>query len=689
MSKLSKFTKETSNKYLLVGAPNVGKSTIFNLLTNSTAIVSNIDRMTTEHTKGRIKKTQDYLIDLPGIYNLSHPIAEEKETHYHLIHGQVDGMLNVISAFSIQRDLYLTLQCIETGQLNTLAINMVDLINTKSIKWRLLSKKLNGVKIFLTRSNRNKNVKDLVHSLQHSRKIDPKIVTYSKDIEDKIEQLSQLLPTMSVSKRFASLMLLENNEYFIEQLSKHFPGAYKDIKTILDTFKNNNYLEEIRNTKEKFISKLLKECGYEPQTYLKINLSKQNRFDHFFLKKWIGIPLFILIVLAIYYLAFGNWAGGWIQTHLSDALTNQDWGLAHWMTVGFNNIHAPDWATSLVVDGIFGGVFVILAFIPTIIILYFLITIIQQVGLLSRVSILLDSALSKFGISGRSVVNLLTAFGCSVPALMLARSSSSKKERVISTLITPFVSCTTKVVVISAIVTAMTPVFGNLGWLCIFGFVVMSGFVALMMGLTFSKILFRKQKSFFCVEVVNWNGIDLRIILKNVGQQLLGFVKKTILIIVIANICFWALMHLSTSQYVFVSNQMIATDPKLAQTTILYYIGHGLSYVFYPIFGGLQWQLSGALVAGIPAKELILTNLNLVTANNIGSLFAGQFGPALALSFITFMMFYIPCVPAMNTLRSEVGWKNLGINLLSGFLVGYTLAAIMYWASYGICMVVR
>ncbi|MCQ2747964.1 MAG: 50S ribosome-binding GTPase [Mycoplasmoidaceae bacterium] len=134
MSQLSKFKNTQDNKtFLLIGAPNVGKSTIFNLLTNSTAIVSNVDRMTTEHTMGKIKKTNDYLVDLPGIYNLSHPIAEEKETHYHLLHHKVDAVVNVISAFSIQRDLFLTLQCIETGMLNTLCVNMMDLINSKSI----------------------------------------------------------------------------------------------------------------------------------------------------------------------------------------------------------------------------------------------------------------------------------------------------------------------------------------------------------------------------------------------------------------------------------------------------------------------------------------------------------------------------------------------------------------------------
>ncbi|MBQ0045574.1 MAG: ferrous iron transport protein B [Mycoplasma sp.] len=677
MSELSKFRNTEGNNYLLIGAPNTGKSTIFNLLTTSTAIVSNIDRMTTEHTMGKIRHSQNYLIDLPGTYNLSHPIAEEKETHYHLLHHKVNSIVNVISSFSIQRDLFLTLQCIETGLLNTLCVNMMDLVNAKSFNWKKLSQKLNGVNVVLTRSNRNKNTKNILTSLYKSKKIDPKVVTYSNDIEYWISRYEKILPEMNVSKRFAALMLLENNAYFIAETKKHHEAYWPEISKILDKTKDKHYIHEIRATKIAFIEKVLQECKYDQKKYLRVNLTKQNRFDHYFLKKWIGIPLFLIIAVAIYYLSFGDYAGGGVQYWFGQALTNSQWGLSHWMIVGFNNWNAPEWVSNMIVNGIFGGLFTVLTFIPCIAILYICVTIIQQVGLLSRVSILLDNALSKFGISGRSVVNLLTAFGCNVPALMLARSSSSKKERIISVLIIPFIPCASKIIVIAAIANA---IFLKFGWLFVFGAVILSGMIALLLGLTFSKTLFRKQRSFFCVEMVNWNGIDVRIMFKNVWQTIKGFLKKAILTITIANLIFWALLHLGNVPGVYIGNNADA------QYSCLAYIGRGISYIFYPFLGSANWQLTSSLIAAIPAKELTLTTLNMLAGENaIQTLFNGNV--ALAISFMVFLLYYMPCIPSINTIRSEAGKKYMWINIGISFGIAYVMATLIYWVGFGISLV--
>lgn len=680
MSKLSNFRSHEGNTYLLIGAPNTGKSTIFNLVTNSTAVVSNIDRMTTEHTMGRIKHSHNYLVDLPGTYNLSHPIAEEKETHYHLLHHKVDAIVNVISAFSIHRDLFLTLQCIETGMLNTLCVNMIDLINQKAINWNKLSKRLNGLKIVLSRSNRNKNTKDVVDSLYHSKKVNSYIVTYSKEIEDWIKKYETVLPKMNVSKRFAALMLLENNSYFIGQLKDHYKAYWKEINNLWLKTKDKHYINQIRDTKIAFVNKILDECKYKSHEYLKVNLKKQNRFDHYFLKKWIGIPLFLLIAVAIYYLAFGTFAGGWLQQNFGKCLTNTNWGLAHWLNQMFGAWNAPQWVASMFVDGIFGGLFMVLTFIPCIAILYICVTIIQQVGLLSRVSILLDNALSKFGISGRSIVNLLTAFGCNVPALMLARSSSSRKERIISVLIIPFIPCATKIIVISAIANA---IFGlSFGWIFILGAVILSGAIALTLGLTFSKTLFRKEKSFFCVEMVNWNGIDVRIMLKNVWQTIKGFLKKALLTITIANLIFWALLHLGNVPGVYINT---VDNPQLVEKSALAYIGKGLSYILYPVLGSANWKLTTSLIAAIPAKELTLTTLKMLSGNDaIETLFTSK---ALAVSFMVFVLYYVPCLPSINTMRTEVGRKNMWLNIGVSFATAYVLSALIYWIGFGFSLV--
>lgn len=671
MSKLSKHKDINVKKFLLIGAPNVGKSTIFNILTSSTTLVSNIDRMTTEHNMGKIKKTKDYLIDLPGIYNLSHPIAEEKETHYHLLHHDVNAIVNVVSAFSIQRDLFLTIQCIETGLLNTLCINMIDLIKTNALDWKKISQKLNNAKIILSRSNRNKNTKKIIDSLYYSKKVDPHVVTYSKEIEQWISEYSNVMPELNISKRFASIMFLENNSYFINFISENFPKHWPKIEKILVKTKTKNFYSKIRQTKFKFIDQILTEAKYDNENYLKINIPLQNKFDHFFLKKWIGIPSFIFITILIYYLAFGTYAGGWIQQLFSEALTNQNWGLSHWISKLLAN--APDWINSMFVDGILGGLFVILAFIPPIFILHVCITIIQQIGLLSRVSILLDNILSKFGISGRSVINLLTAFGCNVPAIMLARSSSSKKEQIISILMIPFIPCATKILVISSL---SNIIFGSMyGWIFVLLAIAISGSIALILGLTFSKTLFRKSKTFFCVEMVNWNGVDLRVIFKSVWQIIKCFLKKAVLTITLANLLIWTLLHVGTQGY-------IPSNGNL-ENSLLYWVSKALSYPMWPVFGQLNWKLTACLIAGLPAKEAIYSTLIQVSLGIEG--IKTIFNYNLSISFMIFVLYYIPCFPTIKVMFDEIHWKKTLINITISLSSAYLLATSVYWLGYCFC----
>lgn len=665
MSRLSKYKDINAKKFLLIGAPNVGKSTIFNILTSSTTLVSNIDRMTTEHCIGKIKKTNDYLIDLPGIYNLSHPIAEEKETHYHLLHHDVNAIVNVVSAFSIQRDLFLTIQCIETGLLNTLCINMIDLIKTNALDWKKISQKLNNINIVLSRSNRKKNTDKIIDSMYNNQKVNPCVVTYSKEIEQLITQYSNVLPELNISKRFASIMFLENNLYFINFFKQKYAKYWPKVESLLNKTKTKNFYLEIRQTKFKFIDQILKEAKYDNKNYLKTNISLQNKFDHYFLKKWIGIPSFILITILIYYLAFGTYAGGWIQQQFSEVLTNKNWGLTYWINKLF--INSPNWINSLFVDGILGGLFIVLAFIPPIFILHICVTIIQQIGLLSRVSILLDNMLSKFGISGRSIVNLLTAFGCNVPAIMLARSSSSKKEQIISILMIPFIPCATKILVISSL---SNVIFGQMySWIFILLTIVVSGTIALMLGLTFSKTLFRKSKTFFCVEMVNWNGIDVRVMLKSTWQLIKNFLKKAILTITLANLIIWILLHVGIHGY-------IPSNGNL-ENSLLYWISKGLSYPMWPVFGQLNWKLSASLIAGLPAKEAIYSTLIQVSSgvDGVKTIFNYQ----LSISFMIFVLYYVPCFPSIKVMFDEIHWKKTLASIGICLTTAYLLASSAYW----------
>lgn len=676
MLKLLNKKNHIKNNYLLIGVPNVGKSSFFNYATHSTTMVSNIDRMTTEHTFGIIRKHKnDQLIDLPGLYNLSHPVQEEIEVAHHIVEHKNNGIVNIISASSMERDLYLTLQCAETGMLKTLVINLIDKVNIQQINLFKLSKIFNNLSIVTTQTSKKRGITDAINKIIIDKPINSKIVMYPDKIEKLISSISNILPSMDIDKRYVSIMLMENNEYIVNFIKNNYKDKFEEIFKLINFSNSDEYSQIIWKTKNDFIKKALKDCIIDTSKFYKKDLSKQNKFDKYILNKWIGIPLFVLIIVLIYYITFGPYAGGWIQTNFSEFLINTV--ANNWITQLFNLMNAIPWVTGLFVSGIFGGLFIVLSFIPTIIILFTLIAIVQQIGLLSRVSVLLDNALSKYGLSGRSVVNLLTGFGCNVPAIMMARSSSSKKERLVCILIIPFIACGSRVIVFNFISNLIFS--SSIGWIVTFLLVFFSGVIALLFAYIFSNTLFRKEKSFFLVEMVNWEKPSVQIILKSVWIQLKEFIIKASTIIVIFNLIVWLLMHIGIHGLI----EPGSTDADIYKTSFLYYISYTFSYILYPIFGTANWQLTSTLIAAIPAKELIISNLQILGNGDPMSLFGGGENIALGLSYMVFIMFYLPCGATLFTIKKASSWKYLWITIGTGLLTAYVLSLLTYWITFG------
>jgi ferrous iron transport protein B len=268
----------------LLGAPNVGKSTFFNKITTSIAAVSNIDRLTIEDTMGRYRYDKTLaLVDLPGIYNLSHPIDEEKVVAHEIFNEHFDKIVNIIGAQSIQRDLLLTLQCIETGLINTVVINMVDEVHQGAIEPKKLSKYLNGIDVVLAQANRNINTFQAYKSIIKNKLVDPHIITYSQEIESYINKLSAVLPKRKISNRFYSLMLLEGNEYIFEELKKHYLESYKKVKQILG---NINFYKEIVSAKKRYIDEIVKHASTINQDkFVRVQKNKHQKFDSLLLNK--------------------------------------------------------------------------------------------------------------------------------------------------------------------------------------------------------------------------------------------------------------------------------------------------------------------------------------------------------------------------------------------------------------------
>ncbi|MBQ2349599.1 MAG: ferrous iron transporter B, partial [Mycoplasma sp.] len=344
------------------------------------------------------------------------------------------------------------------------------------------------------------------------------------------------------------------------------------------------------------------------------------------------------------------------------------------------------WAVALFSEGIFNGFFVVLSFCIPIIILFTLINLIQQIGIMSRISILLDRAFNKFGLSGRSVVNLLTGFGCNVTSILMTRSSNSKKEHIISLIVAPFISCSSRTIVFSTI---CTMIFGiSLGWMYVAFLLFMSGIIALFIGFTFSKTMFRRSKSFFLVEAVNWRKPDFFVIFKSVGLQLKSFVIKAATFILIANFIIWFFTHIGPTG--------ILLDNEIDTSLFGYAARSGLNYLMYP-FGGSSymgyvgnsdgWKMTLSLITAFPAKEIALGNITTLFGSQANfQLFVSTNIP-IVISYMTIFLLYLPCAATISVLRKEGGWKLLATHLGISLSISYILGVISYWIAFGIVMI--
>jgi ferrous iron transport protein B len=314
--KTGKFS-DVHSRFLLLGTPNVGKSTFFNKLTTATAMVSNIDRLTVADTLGRFKSNKAYvLIDLPGIYNLSHPIDEESVVAHEILHDHYQKIVNIVGAQSLARDLLLTIQSIEVGKLSTLVVNMTDEVTSGVIDYKKLSKLLNNVSVVPTQANRGLGIKEAETSLINDQTVSPVIVKYSPLIEKLIMKISHILPSIIPAKRFYALMILEKNQYVLDRIKKYFNQEYQSINKLLTQYKKHDFYQEIYQIRKKKIASIVNQVVNHSLPYLTVDKVRQHKIDRILLNKPIGITLFFLMVMAIYYISFGPYTGGYLQSQL-------------------------------------------------------------------------------------------------------------------------------------------------------------------------------------------------------------------------------------------------------------------------------------------------------------------------------------------------------------------------------------
>ena len=661
-------------KIALVGNQNCGKTTLFNQLTGSNQHVGNFPGVTVDHKFGEVIGYKNCeLVDLPGIYSIRPYSGEEIVTRDFIINSNPDAIINIADATNIERNLYLTLQLIEMGKPMVLALNMMDelLGNHGSIDISGISERL-GIPVVPISAAKNDGVEELMRVVyetavtkQKPKKIDfcsagavhRCIHSVSHVVEDHAEAIG-------VPARFAATRVIEADRDITERLAlsgnelELIEHAVLEMETesVLD---RNAALADMRY-------RFIEAVCLETVTKAKESREQQRsiKIDKILTNKYLAIPTFIAIMAFIFWMTFSV-----IGQRLSDLLGE---GIDAFTAVVDSALTAyglNPTVHSLIIDGVFAGVGSMLSFLPIIVILFFFLAILEDTGYMSRVAFVMDKLLRRIGLSGRSFVPMLIGFGCSVPAIMATRTLSSERDRKMTMLLIPFMSCSAKIPIYAVFTAAFFPHHGALVMTCLYLGGMLVGIIAAKL---LSKTLFSGNPVPFVMELPNYRMPSLKSVLLLMWEKAWDFIRRAFTIIFVATIVIWFLQHFDARLNVVDSN---------STESLLSIIGMWMAPVFAPL-GFADWRVVTSLVTGIMAKEAVVSTLGVLLASGadgLSSVLQSTFTMTSALSFLTFSLLYTPCVAAISTIKRELNStvKTCGV-VISQCCVAWIAAYIVY-----------
>lgn len=656
----------------LAGNQNCGKTTLFNALTGSNQHVGNFPGVTVEKKEGRIRnEPQMSLVDLPGIYSLSPYTSEEVVTRDFILNEHPDVIINIIDATNIERNLYLSLQLMELERPMVIALNMMDEVSRSGnhIDVGKLSSLLQVPIVPISASHRD-GLADLLDAVKevlvHPRTanldfckgaVHRAIHSIMHIIEDHTQQ-------QGVPKRFAASRLVEGDELIQKRLSIHASDLHiidhivRQMEEEVDTDREAA-MADMRYT---FIEELVAQCVTKRnETREQI---RSQKLDRWLTHKYLGIPIFLCIMLFIFYLTFVP-IGGTLQSLLESLI---DQGIT-WLDQFLSASEASPWLHDLLIEGVCAGVGSVLSFLPLIVILFFFLSLLEDSGYMARVAYIMDKALRKIGLSGKSFVPMLIGFGCSVPAIMASRTLSSDRDRKMTIILTPFMSCSAKLPIYGMITAAF---FTHSSALVMMSVYLLGIAVAILSGLIMKKTMFSGNPIPFVMELPAYRIPSLQSVLLHMWEKAKDFLHKAFTIILGATIIIWFLQSYDFSFH-GVSD---ASQSMLAQ------IGNLLAPLFEPLGFG-DWRASSALITGITAKESVVSTLSILTnASSDAGLSAAlmtMFTPAAAYAFLCFTVLYMPCVAAFAATKRELGsWKQALGAVLFQTAVAYAVAFFVY-----------
>lgn len=632
-----------------VGNPNCGKTTLFNAITGAKLKVANWPGVTVEKIEGEAEyeDVPMTLVDTPGIYSLTCYTIEEKVTRKCVMDDDIEVIVNVVDASSLERNLYLTLQLLELGKPVVLALNMMDVVEERGmeIDMHRLPELLGDIPVVPVSAAKRKGLDILLHAVIHHYEEDSKedILHYSQEIEEKIEKLSQRMetfyPTHS-SIRWHAIKLLE----FDEDIKQEHPIETADVVS-------RSYEKEIIQAKYAFIESIIKEVLF----YRTKKTDRTDRVDRLLTHPVWGVPVFLCIMAFVFFLTFtiGDWLKGYFETFV-DFFSGQ---VSDFLT----HIGAAGWLISLIVDGIIAGVGGILTFIPNIAILFLALAILEDSGYMSRVAYVMDGIMGKAGLSGKAFLPMVLGFGCTVPAIMASRALETEKDRKRTMIITPFMSCSARLPVY---VLFSGMFFGKFAHIAAFSMYAIGMLCAILVAMALHVFEKEKVNDSLLIELPEYKRPNARTIRIYVWNKLKDYLSKAGTTIFIASILIWLVLNFGFSGMV--------TDPADSFGAA---IGRGLEPFMRPAGLGM-WQIIVSLIAGISAKEVVVSSFSVLfgvgdaqTAAGLGTVAANlknidpSFGPLNAYCMMLFVLLYVPCAAAMATIRKESGSTSFTIKL--------------------------
>lgn len=659
--------------FALAGNQNCGKTTLFNQLTGSNQHVGNFPGVTVDQKIGEIRSVKNgSVVDLPGIYSIRPYTNEEIVTRDFILNEKPDGIINIVDATNIERNLYLTLQLLEMHIPMVLALNMMDEVrgNGGSIDYRQMSEEL-GIPVIPISAAKDEGIEDLIKATVEvgKKKILPKVMDFCEQgpvhrcIHAVSHQVEDHAANIGMSPRFAATKIVENDENIINKLELSQNELEMMEHSIEEMEKDcgldrNASLADMRYTFiEKVCNKTVKKC-HESKEHI-----RSMKIDRVLTDKYLAIPMFLLIMFAIFWLTF-NVIGSFLSDLLTmgiDAFTAMcDRALTAY---GMNPV-----VHSLLIDGVFAGVGSVLSFLPIIVVLFFFLSILEDSGYMARVAFVMDKPLRKIGLSGRSFVPMLIGFGCTVPAVMATRTLSSERDRNMTIMLTPFMSCSAKIPIYTVFAAAFFPGKEALVMILLYAAGIIVGIIS---ALVLNHTAFRGNPIPFVMELPNYRFPSAKSVFQLMWDKAKDFIQRAFTVIFVATIIIWFLQTFDTRLNVVADSS----------NSLLALVGRWIAPVFAPL-GFSDWRVSTALITGFTAKEAVVSTLSVLTGtatSNLSAVLSDMFSGVSVVSFLVFTLLYTPCVAAIAAVKREMGsGLKAALVVVLQCLVAWVVALLVY-----------